>query len=56
MRHTLNAKYDDWENCIMQLRGSLMSQFYAGFAFESCKTWVLKAGGVLGSSVSIYPL
>lgn len=40
----------------MQLRGSLMLKFYAGFAFESCKTQVLKAGSVLGSSVSIYPL
>lgn len=40
----------------MQLRGSLMPKFYAVFAFESCETRAPKAGGVLGSCVSIYPL
>ena len=40
----------------MQLRGSLMPKFYAGFAFERRTTWALKAGGVLGRSLSIYPL
>lgn len=40
----------------MQLRGSLMPKFYVMFSFESCKTCMLKAGGVLGSCVSIYPL
>lgn len=35
----------------MQLRGSQMPKFYARFAFESRKTRVLKAGGVLASSV-----